>query len=192
MVLVLLLASVLAGCAPATRYRTLSFFFDGVPDPTALPAQFTAPVASAAAAAPSAPVAPLSRPGPRQYHKPYQDFQCGPCHGRDPGGQGQRLSKSVAEGLCYDCHKDLSKEVLFVHAPVLVNACLECHEPHLSNGPHLLLSARPNVCARCHVPADLSTGDHHRDAASLTDSTCISCHLPHGGPRRHLLRSVGG
>jgi predicted CXXCH cytochrome family protein len=120
------------------------------------------------------------------------DFQCGKCHGSDPGQVGTMLLTSVADGLCRDCHKDISKDVAYAHAPVLVNACLQCHEPHLSNGPGLLLTATPNVCVRCHYPTDLSTGDHHRDAASPTDSTCIACHLPHGGPRRHLLRTAGG
>ncbi len=184
----------LGGCAPANRYRTLSFFFDGVPNPDAPPTPAIAPLpmATPASAAAAAAEAVAARPGPRVYHKPYTEFQCNRCHGRDPGTSGQLLLKPVEEGLCADCHRDIAKDARYVHAPVLVNACLQCHEPHVSNGPHLLLKTVPNVCARCHYPKDLSSGEHHRDAAPPTDSTCLSCHLPHGGPRRHLLRSGGG
>jgi predicted CXXCH cytochrome family protein len=182
-----------AGCVPATRYRTLAFFFDGVPDPNAPPVPDRAAlVAAPAVAGPAGVETPAERPGPRLYHKPYTEFQCGKCHGRDLGSASQSLLKPVEDGLCSECHPDIGKNVRYAHAPVLVNACLQCHEPHVSNGPHLLSKSALNVCARCHYASDLSAGAHHRDATSPSDSTCLSCHLAHGGPRRHLLRTAGG
>jgi predicted CXXCH cytochrome family protein len=119
-------------------------------------------------------------------------MRCAACHSSGRGVAGQMLVKSVAEGLCLNCHPAVAREVPYPHAPVLANACLECHEPHESNGPGLLLRATGNVCHRCHPPIDLSTGPYHFEAATATDSACITCHLPHGGPQAYMLKPTGG
>jgi len=66
-----------AGCgSPRERYRTLSFFFDGVPDPDAPKV-----VRTAAATGPAVAAHPIiSR------HKPYVENKCDLCHRFECGG----------------------------------------------------------------------------------------------------------
>lgn len=188
----LVLSLVLAfGCTPEKRYRALSVFFDGVPDPNApSPAAQSAAPDEASSNGPSA--QPLVRQGAKAIHEPYSRFQCAKCHNMGPGAaKGAFLVKTVHDGLCADCHKDVPGEARYTHAPVLTLACLECHEPHESRGPGLLLKNTPNVCTRCHRVEDLSTGSHHPSSVPASDAECLRCHDPHGGEKRYFLRGEG-
>ncbi|GMU21889.1 MAG: hypothetical protein AMXMBFR13_19770 [Phycisphaerae bacterium] len=182
---VLSVVTLVAACSdPQSRYRVLSFFFDGVPEPGAAPPPRgyqprLSPAAQAmAGAAEERPAAiPLT-----YSHVPYRDNRCDVCH--NPGSG--LLFRTAQEGLCRKCHPDVPGEVPFVHGPVAVDDCLACHSPHAAAWPGLLVQDPAKLCLRCHVRAELTTGPHH---ATIDTRACGDCHKPHGGADRFFLRA---
>ena len=167
-VLIFFAAITVIGCAatPQERYRVLSFFFDGVPNPDA-------PKRSSVASAGS---------GRQTYvHKPYQDNLCNSCHlnTSDIFARAQ-----VREDVCLDCHQNVPTQYAVMHGPVVNNECRRCHSPHSSTIPHLLKQPSPDVCTQCHEPAIVST--LHRPPFD-PQASCIDCHSGHGGPNHQLL-----
>lgn len=184
-------AMALAACSAARRYEVLSFFFDGVPDPSApAPTQHTAePVVRQRTVRPeAAPAVVLHQ------HVPYAQRQCDSCHlsGGDQGKARGAFSinsmsalKMPVEKLCASCHEP--KPLAHQHAPALLGDCVRCHDPHASRYDHLVKKARTaELCAVCHTPDTMPTGAAH---AGSGDRDCASCHDPHGSDTRHLLRS---
>ena len=181
----LLLATLAAcGCNSENRYRTLSFFFDGVPDPNA-------PAGSAAARgapvgdefAPNAPVVKA------YIHKPYADGmadskKCAVCHVGATGGF--ESFQAVTSEVCITCHKDKLTQYPVMHGPVTAVECTICHAAHESTIPGLLNYDAPKVCVQCHQRDLLSASPPEHLAA---DSKCLSCHVGHGGPAHKLLRA---
>ncbi len=191
-VFILLCTILLPGCSPETRYKLLRTFFDGVPDPNAPSPQEAGPGPADRRPSPDSGSGSTNRRGLRLVHKPYAEMQCGKCHNLGgPVGKSALLVKTVRDGLCRDCHKEPAKDVPFVHGPVYVNACTECHEAHESRGTGLLLRDTRNVCVRCHRAEDLSRGEHHTEPPPDSDAECIRCHRPHGGDKRYFLQSGG-
>ena len=170
-----------AACSPTTRYRVLSFFVDGVPPP-ARPSP-TPP--SNATALDDGAGEPTRQPPPRvlRYyaHAPYRDNRCAGCHDIDNG----RMVKSVEGGLCLTCHSALVKDLRYLHGPVALNACTQCHHPHTAPFPKLLLKGPTETCLNCHDRDDLTTDEHH---AELERQTCVECHHAHGGADRFFLK----
>lgn len=170
-------------CAETARYRVLSFFLDGVPEPgKAAPAEGGPDtlVASSEAGEISVDTAAGRRredtdPADRTLvHPPYREFRCGGCHASDSG----LVLITPQEGLCDPCHGNVPGDVPYVHGPVAVKDCLFCHHHHGGFHPHVLRSAPTDTCLRCHNRADLTEGEHHPTGRSLA---CIRCHHAHGG-----------
>ena len=166
-------ALVLVGCSstPQERYRVLSFFFDGVPDPDA-----AKKVAAKQASS-----------GRITYiHKPYQDNQCNSCHlnTSDIFARAQ-----VPQNVCLNCHSNVATQHAVMHGPVVNNECMMCHSPHSSAVPHLLKQPAPAVCTQCHEPDVLKV--MHRPPFDPTTS-CVSCHSGHGGTDHRLLVAFTG
>ncbi|MCX5690010.1 MAG: hypothetical protein NTV94_09560 [Planctomycetota bacterium] len=156
-----------SGCTVTTsNYKTLSRFFDGVPDPNAV-------------------VAADGSGGPAQMpnlsiHEPYSKEACSECH-----NTGVRLSRE-SSSLCLKCHEKVPGEHQQMHGPVAAGACLWCHSPHESPYKHLLREADPKVCTQCHTPSllDASRVPAHGEATR----SCLECHFGHGGPERYQLK----
>lgn len=164
---------VLVGCGP-DRYRILSFFFDGVPDPNA-PSGFEG---RQVARAPSGRIV--------YGHQPFVDDQCDACHQNtdDIFARAQ-----VRKDVCLDCHGSVMTQHAVVHGPVLHNVCTLCHAPHQALHEHLLRAAAPDICTQCHVASSLgSMPPPHLEP----DSDCLSCHSGHGGPDRQFLKTGSG
>ena len=89
-------------CSPAYMQKTLTFFFDGVPDTTltvdAAPVKPT--MASKAVSMDSAMLA-KSFESKFNLHKPYKEHQCEKCH------DGTNIGHLTMEqpDLCFSCHK---------------------------------------------------------------------------------------
>jgi predicted CXXCH cytochrome family protein len=166
-----LFALLFLGCStPQKRYQVLSFFFDGVPDPSA-PSRASA--------------SKVSSSGKRTVvHKPYADNQCNSCHlnTSDIFARAQ-----VREDLCISCHGGTPVQYAVMHGPVVNNACQMCHVPHSSALPHLLRQPSPAVCTQCHEPAGLAL--MHKRPLDPTAS-CIDCHSGHGGSDHRMLLSL--
>ena len=173
--LIAAVAAILAvsGCSPETRYRTLSFFFDGVPSPEGLTAE--------------SPKGKRDRKrvreeGTRQFFRPrgpYAAQLCEACH--DPGGG--KLVRPV-EVLCLYCH-DLNIRKKHVHGPVASGGCRVCHEPHGSGSAFLLVSESTTFCFYCHDEAEVGSREVHRTAKGVQ---CTDCHDPHSSDSDFLLK----
>ncbi len=193
----ILLASLMFGCDPITKYRVLSFFFDGVPVPPGLaedePEEVTGPWGMKLD--PNDPAAQkylAGRAGTRRpqdsskpehvyYHAPYYNRNCDPCHYAK--GSFQAV---VAEDICRKCHDsyyDL-REDDWVHGPVALGKCQMCHEPHEASHEALLKDPMPDLCFSCHDAKQTLGGIHHVEALSLG---CPTCHDPHSAGNRLLL-----
>jgi len=164
---------VVAGCSPETRYRTLSFFFDGVPKPEGQPAEAPARRRSAA---------PPPEAAGRQHfraHGPYAAQLCEACH--YPGGG--KLILPVEE-LCLYCH-DLNIRKKHIHGPVASGGCRVCHDPHGSGKPFLLVADSTTFCFTCHDEAEVGTREVHTSAKGMQ---CTECHDPHSSDSDFLLK----
>jgi predicted CXXCH cytochrome family protein len=172
----------IGGCSSDARYRTLSFFFDGVPDPHA-------PAGSAAARgekdefAPNAPIVKV------YVHKPYADgladsSKCSVCHVGSSGGFENFTA--VSANVCLNCHKNKLTQYPVMHGPVVAVECTICHAAHESTIPGMLNYEAPKVCVQCH---DRDLLGPKPPEHLLPDSKCLSCHVGHGGPKHKMLRT---
>lgn len=171
---------ILTACStPHERYKVLSTFFDGVPDPDA-----PKKIASTQPADPDAPangsVVTLSIVS---IHKPYRERQCDACHFAT-NGEIQDFEK--AYDSCLRCHKKVTNNHTLMHGPVARAACRFCHSPHESTQPHLLKDTSIKVCTQCHDSQLLGNKPiQHIDGKT----SCLQCHTGHGGEVRFFLVS---
>lgn len=183
MVMVSIASAALAlwpACSPPTRYRVLSFFFDGVPAPGTTPQRgYPTPLAPALGTGEVAGGASAGRPV--QPHPPYRENRCRACHDFTSGA----LLRTAGEGLCETCHKNVPRESRYVHGPVAVRDCLVCHHYHGSPHPHLLLAEPDTVCLNCHERDRLITCEGR---TVVEGQTCLECHTGHGGDNPFFLK----
>ena len=193
------LASLLgtAACAGTSRYEVLSFFFDGVPDPSRPDSRRTA----------QAPAGPLSlaerdellRARIKQVsvfaHKPFAEHRCESCHKQESGRRqsteairwslGTNELLAPPDVLCGKCHKPSQER--YQHGPAAARMCTWCHVPHTSQFPHLLKTrTAQELCQQCHRGETLATADKHAEFLGKRD--CTECHDPHASPLASLLR----
>lgn len=167
-----------AGCNETKHYRTLSFFFDGVPVPEHLRGEVE-----------------LHEDDPRRemapqpaevisyiYHAPYANRSCFGCHRRDQAFE----TAATDAALCQNCHDGYFKVEAddWVHGPIAVGECSYCHEPHRSVHEHLLTDQPRDLCFQCHDQQQVETEPFH---AEHTDRDCGDCHDPHSAGNRRLL-----
>lgn len=168
------------GCTPQERYRILSFFLDGVPDPNA-PVERKSP-SEGVSMIPAGGVP--SKPKVVYYaHKPFAEEKCNACHKPSAG----LVIPATGGSICATCHKGISTEYAVMHGPVASGACTFCHTAHESTVPHLLQLKPSKLCVQCHVRGDemlVDTPPAHRD----TGRNCLDCHMGHGGDSRPFLR----
>ncbi len=170
LVAVLMTTLAVLGCSPETRYKTLSFFFDGVPAPGKRGDE-----AAAGGENSSQKSGSIS-----QYysHGPYAAKLCDACHLH---GGGQLILP--VEELCLNCH-DLNIHKKHIHGPVSSGGCRVCHNPH-GSGKRFLLDDEPRTfCFYCHDPADVGSREVHKSSA---DMQCTECHNPHASDNDFLL-----
>lgn len=165
----------LLGCgSPQQRYKTLSVFFDGVPNPDApKKGQKLEP-------------GQVFTGGTRivSQHKPYLDNRCAECH-QTTTGDIQEFD--LAYNACVKCHKKVDSEHPLMHGPVARDQCKWCHAPHQSTEPYLLKDTPIKVCTQCHDKQLLGNNPpEHTDGTT----SCLSCHFGHGGTARYFIKSA--
>ena len=186
---ILLACLVLAvpACSVERHYRTLSFFFDGVPDPTRAASALLEAAASTDTPLPAA--TPPPQPTGSQ-HTPVRERRCKECHQLDerPNSGANWLvgvPELVAPGeaLCARCHE--APKQAHVHGPVALGRCDLCHVAHQSPFPHLLRHERQSdLCRQCHQDGLIRTATEHEAYAALD---CAECHYPHASDEPGLL-----
>ena len=165
---------IVVGCGgtPQERYRVLSFFFDGVPDPDAPSRVVTNETGQKVVAATHI----VSQ------HKPYLENRCPVCH-NSPNGEVQDFE--LAYNACVTCHKQVSSEKPWMHGPVARGQCKWCHTGHMSTEAALLRDTPINVCTQCHDSQLLGNNPpEHLDG----QTSCLQCHYGHGAQGRYFLK----
>ena len=177
----LLAALVVAGCAPASRYRVLSFFFDGVPVPAGVEprpgyessrtvqrqSSFRAALAQLPAPPPPPPAVVY-----RSIHQPVVENRCRFCH--NPNAPMDEIVHDAT--LCDACHGDQRREEGWDHGPINLGTCIPCHVSHKSPYDSLLTEPMPDLCLHCHDREGLAEPDYHQVE---TYDQCTTCHDPH-------------
>lgn len=172
----------LSGCSTTKNYKTLSFFFDGVPQAAKKTSVLAQDTLNHTVTAPLAQDLVLADATPKiQPHPPYHDRQCGACHDQSTMG---KLLKPLPE-LCYQCHEDFGKKYKVLHGPIGGGQCNMCHSPHMSANQYLLTRTNQLLCLYCHDSKDISKIGTHPETK---DADCLACHNPHGGDDINLLR----
>jgi predicted CXXCH cytochrome family protein len=157
------------GCGTAQeRYRVLSVFFDGVPNPNATTQE-------SGLVALSNPGAGSARPVLLSIHKPYVDKQCQACH---ETAQGVVSASVLNNDSCVQCHEQVLTQYPKMHEAVTNKACLWCHEPHGSRFTKLLRTDAAALCTQCHDRGLLSTNTPEHQSA---EGSCLACHTGHKG-----------
>ncbi|HET9554628.1 MAG TPA: cytochrome c3 family protein [Anaeromyxobacteraceae bacterium] len=122
--------------------------------------------------------------------------ECTACHQPSASEVGMCKSKTASKwalvkgepDLCYGCHKrkDQTKSV---HTAVRQGSCLSCHDPHGSEFPKQLTSAREKICFDCHeLEPLLSKPVRH---APVADGRCLDCHDAHGSDQPNAVVGAG-
>ncbi|MBY0505872.1 MAG: DmsE family decaheme c-type cytochrome [Bryobacteraceae bacterium] len=115
-------------------------------------------------------------------------MSCVDCHNPHGTSRSSALRSTArttnAEPGCFNCHADKRGPFAFEHAPVRLEGCAACHEPHGSANPRMLNRAEVlNLCLECHANAPggraatlgtVATGFH--DLRLPAYRNCTSCH----------------
>ncbi len=185
----------LLSCSVERHYETLSFFFDGVPDPNRpepeVEDQPRVDYASLTSAQNAAMLSYQVAAPEVTHHEPVKQRRCDECHVQDRSASTQAgwiggLPQLVApiNELCQRCHEAPAGK--YVHGPVAARRCDFCHEPHQSLYPHLLrFESTDDLCRTCHVGETFVSTELHQ---SFLGRACIDCHDPHAAELEYQLR----
>ena len=97
--------------------------------------------------------------------------------------------KQTQTEVCFGCHKTQRAESLKQsHHPIKEGkvVCSDCHNPHGSTAPKLLL--KNNVNETCHTCHAEKRGPFLWEHAPVVDD-CANCHTPHGSNNAPLLKA---
>lgn len=149
------------------NYATLSFFFDGVPDPSTIAGGAAKPGDTTLMAIVST-------------HQPFAEDKCDACH------KTQYRPSRNDGSPCLTCHQAVLTQHNWTHGAVAGGACLWCHSPHESARRWLLRGPDRKVCAQCHAGTllDSTTVPAHTDE----NVSCVACHFGHGGDTPLMLK----
>jgi DmsE family decaheme c-type cytochrome len=119
---------------------------------------------------------------------------CNDCHNIHTTEQ-KVLSKATQADVCFTCHKEQRAQTHRISThPLTVTslagaakmACSDCHNPHGSTGPAMLVKNSVNeTCYTCHAE---KRGPFLWDHAPVRDN-CTICHTPHGSSNAPLLKT---
>ena len=112
---------------------------------------------------------------------------CTSCHEIHTPNQ-RVLDKATQSEVCFACHKEQRAQTHRISThPLRAGrmACSDCHNPHGSTGPKLLVKETVNdTCYTCHAE---KRGPFLWEHAPASDD-CTNCHTPHGSNNTPLLK----
>jgi DmsE family decaheme c-type cytochrome len=99
------------------------------------------------------------------------------------------LTRTEQPEVCFACHKAQRAQLLRISThPIAAGemACSDCHNPHGSLGPRLMVKNSVNdTCYTCHADR---RGPFLWEHSPVTED-CTNCHTPHGSNNSPLLKS---
>lgn len=119
----------------------------------------------------------------KPFHHPVPEgaMECVSCHPPHRVDSQARLDMPLNDqSSCVNCHSSKQGPFVFEHAPLDVNGCQTCHEPHGSSNARML--TRPQVhllCLECHT---MTTGVFTSQPPAIHDlrsprfRNCTLCH----------------
>lgn len=161
-------------CSTKNTYKTLTFFFDGVPDME----QKITPQDSTSNNVSEDTLIAVKMKG--SYHEPFAAKQCEKCH--KPSNRSQLIESQPS--LCNNCHNDFTEIYEESHGPVSGGMCTSCHHPHKANLRKLLHKDKLDLCYHCHDSKSIINSEIHKD---LNIEDCTECHNPHGGNNTYFI-----
>jgi DmsE family decaheme c-type cytochrome len=112
----------------------------------------------------------------------FAQMACNSCHEVHGAMAAKLLIKPTLNETCYTCHAEKRGPFLWEHAPVAED-CTNCHTPHGSLHPTLLVRRAPLLCQQCHSqlghPSVARTGTGLADgnpSGFLLTGACMNCH----------------
>ncbi len=123
-------------------------------------------------------------------HAPFDVGECMLCHvGGDTKNPGPIRTASANE-ICLACHEEIKRRMTTAaqtHAAAQEN-CVDCHNPHNSEFPKLLIKPPPALCFDCHRDIEkVATQSPVKHGALADERSCLNCHDPHAADVEHLL-----
>ncbi|UCF31328.1 MAG: DmsE family decaheme c-type cytochrome [bacterium] len=107
------------------------------------------------------------------------EVSCPDCHKLHEGTRQKKQGREIND-LCYSCHEGVRSQFSLVSRhplPEGLMLCSDCHDPHGTGNPGLLIAAdEKTLCGNCHAQA---IGPYTFEHADVTDE-CITCHRVHG------------
>jgi len=132
-----------------------------------------------------------------QFQRPYKHrlpegaMSCVDCH--NPHGTifpASTRAYAANETGCFRCHGNLRGPFTYEHAPMRLEGCGACHEPHGSANPRMLIRAEVRyLCLECHANLPVTAGPTKNppalggippafhDLTSPQFRNCTVCHL---------------
>lgn len=116
------------------------------------------------------------RSGWKSQHRPVRFQQCRICHTQVRLGLHKFKPADKSEKKCFTCHR--TKPGIHKHAKHIDSwKCVNCHSPHHSSEPKLLLRKAEKLCTSCH--RSLTRGRAHSVHSPTQKGKCVHCHRPH-------------
>ena len=113
---------------------------------------------------------------------------CAACH-EVHARQDKVLAKTTQPEVCFNCHKTQRAETHRISThPIDAGkmSCSDCHNPHGSTGPKLLIKDTINAtCYTCHAEKRGPLLFEHQPVID----DCSNCHTPHGSNNTPLLKA---
>ena len=138
---------------------------------------------------------------PYKHRLPEGAMSCVDCHNPHASFRADALRTSFGnEPGCFTCHSDKRGPFVFEHAPVRLEGCGACHEPHGSANPRMLVRHEQSlVCLECHSNISVPNPQNAKlggvppafhDLRTARFQNCTVCHVKvHGSyVDRELLR----
>jgi predicted CXXCH cytochrome family protein len=109
-------------------------------------------------------------------------IRCSDCHNPHGGFESKQTRLAIgADAPCIKCHTDKQGPFVYEHAPLKVEGCAICHDPHGSSNPRLLRRTEVRqLCLECHSNAHTigapNTPSFHNQA-TVRFRNCTTCHV---------------
>jgi len=127
-----------------------------------------------------------------QFNRPFHHkvlegaMNCSDCHNPHGGFELKQARLAAgADAACLKCHSDKQGPFIYEHAPLKIEGCAICHDPHGSANPKLL--KRSNVaqlCIECHSNIGTLAGEDPTAGAQVPHDlsnpryrNCTICHV---------------